>query len=158
MVKSIRPTRCFGQQLQVPEEDRAGGGTSFNFSRQLVYVKHYYFYLQDEHWGPALIKVGTYLPYPVRVCLNGHVRHEVPSNPSGDETAPPLAARNDPREVVTDPQARYYGVELSERTLVPGDDARLGETRFDDWLSQSILQMPASNPRPAVVAAAPKSL
>lgn len=48
------------------------GGTRFNFSRQLVYVKHYYFYLQDQHWGPAFIKVGTYLPYPVRVCLNGH--------------------------------------------------------------------------------------
>ena len=37
-----------------------------------------------------------------------------------------LAARKDPREVVTDPHARYYGVELSERTLVPGDGARLG--------------------------------
>jgi uncharacterized protein YbjT (DUF2867 family) len=48
-----------------------------------------------------------------------------------------LAARKDPREVVTDPHARYYGVELSERTLVPGDDARLGETRFEDWLSRS---------------------
>jgi DNA-binding transcriptional ArsR family regulator len=48
------------------------GGTSFNFSRQLVYVKHYYFYLQDQQWGPAFIKVGTYLPYPVRVYLNGH--------------------------------------------------------------------------------------
>jgi uncharacterized protein YbjT (DUF2867 family) len=48
-----------------------------------------------------------------------------------------LAARKDPREVVTDPHARYYGVELSERTLVPGDDARLGETRFETWLAQS---------------------
>jgi uncharacterized protein YbjT (DUF2867 family) len=48
-----------------------------------------------------------------------------------------LAARKDPREVVADPNARYYGVDLSERTLVPGEDARLGETRFEDWLSQS---------------------
>src|SRR5262247_1815706 len=48
-----------------------------------------------------------------------------------------LAARKDPREVVADPHARYYGVELSERTLVPGDDAQLGETRFADWLSRS---------------------
>jgi len=47
-----------------------------------------------------------------------------------------LAARKDPREVVTDPHARYYGIELSERTLVPGDDARLGETRFETWLRQ----------------------
>jgi uncharacterized protein YbjT (DUF2867 family) len=48
-----------------------------------------------------------------------------------------LAARKDPREVVADPHARYSGAELSERTLIPGDDARLGETRFEDWLSRS---------------------
>ena len=48
-----------------------------------------------------------------------------------------LAARNDPREVVTDPHGRYYGLELSERTLVPGDDARLGQTTFDNWLHKS---------------------
>src|SRR6266498_1983853 len=51
-----------------------------------------------------------------------------------------LAARKDPRVVVADPHARYYGVELSERTLVPGDDAQLGETRFADWLSRSASQ------------------
>jgi hypothetical protein len=44
----------------------------FSFSRQSVAVKQYYFYLQDAEWGPAFIKIGTYLPYPVRVCLNGH--------------------------------------------------------------------------------------
>jgi uncharacterized protein YbjT (DUF2867 family) len=48
-----------------------------------------------------------------------------------------LAASKDPREVIADPQARYSGVELSERTLVPDDGARLGETRFEDWLSRS---------------------
>jgi uncharacterized protein YbjT (DUF2867 family) len=45
-----------------------------------------------------------------------------------------LAARNDPREVISDPHARYYGIAVSERTLVPNDDAQLGETRFEDWL------------------------
>jgi uncharacterized protein YbjT (DUF2867 family) len=45
-----------------------------------------------------------------------------------------LKARNDPREVVTDPQARYYGINPSERTLLPDDDARLGSTRLADWL------------------------
>jgi uncharacterized protein YbjT (DUF2867 family) len=53
-----------------------------------------------------------------------------------------LAARKDPREVVADPQARYYGIKLSETTLVPGGDARLGETRFETWLSQSTKQIP----------------
>ena len=47
-----------------------------------------------------------------------------------------LAASKDPREVIADPHARYYGIEMKERTLVPGDDAKLGKTRFEDWLAQ----------------------
>ncbi len=47
-----------------------------------------------------------------------------------------LSAWKDPREVVADPHARYYGVEVSERTLIPDDDAQLGKTRFADWLKQ----------------------
>jgi len=48
-----------------------------------------------------------------------------------------LASRNDPREVVADPEALYFGAVLTERTLVPGENAIRGDTRFDDWLSQS---------------------
>jgi hypothetical protein len=44
----------------------------FDFSRQSVAVKHYYFYVHDRDWGPAFLKIGTYLPYPVKLCLNGH--------------------------------------------------------------------------------------
>jgi uncharacterized protein YbjT (DUF2867 family) len=55
-----------------------------------------------------------------------------------------LAASKDPREVVTDPQARYYGVKVSERTLIPDDDARLSETRFATWLSQPTSQIPGT--------------
>lgn len=47
-----------------------------------------------------------------------------------------LSARDDPREVIADPHARYFGAELQERTLVPGAGAFLAETRFDDWLRQ----------------------
>jgi uncharacterized protein YbjT (DUF2867 family) len=47
-----------------------------------------------------------------------------------------LAAWNDPREVVADPHATYYGVEVSERTLIPDDGAQLSQTRFADWLKQ----------------------
>jgi uncharacterized protein YbjT (DUF2867 family) len=50
-----------------------------------------------------------------------------------------LSERDDPREVITDPHARYFGAELGERILLPGDDARLAETRFDNWLSQSVV-------------------
>ena len=46
-----------------------------------------------------------------------------------------LDARDDPREVVIDPHSRYFGAELSERMLLPGDSAQFGETRFEDWLS-----------------------
>jgi uncharacterized protein YbjT (DUF2867 family) len=48
-----------------------------------------------------------------------------------------LDSRNDPREVVADPEALYFGAMLAERTLVPEDDAMFGETRFDDWLLTS---------------------
>ena len=48
-----------------------------------------------------------------------------------------LAALKDPREVVADPKATYSGAKIGERTLVPGDDARLGETTFETWLTQS---------------------
>lgn len=48
-----------------------------------------------------------------------------------------LAARNDPREVVTDPLAGYFGARISETGLVPHDSsAHLGATRFDEWLSR----------------------
>ena len=53
-----------------------------------------------------------------------------------------LSERDDPREVITDPHARYFGAELGERTLLPGDDARLAETRFDNWLIQSVVSTP----------------
>jgi uncharacterized protein YbjT (DUF2867 family) len=48
-----------------------------------------------------------------------------------------LSARKDSREVVADPHARYFGTELSERSIVPGDSAQLGKTRFEDWLSRA---------------------
>ena len=52
-----------------------------------------------------------------------------------------LEALNDPRAVIADPAAKYFGTELSERSLVPDDGAPLGKTRFEDWLTQ-----PANQP------------
>ena len=60
-----------------------------------------------------------------------------------------LASLNDPREVIADPNALYSGAKLSERTLVPGNNARLGETRFEDWLKS-----PASQPPKAKLSSA----
>lgn len=45
-----------------------------------------------------------------------------------------LAAGHDPREVVTDPQSRYFGGMLGERALIPGEGGQLSQTRFADWL------------------------
>src|SRR5262249_59290204 len=47
-----------------------------------------------------------------------------------------LATLKDPREVIADPTARYSGAQIGERTLVPDNNARLGETSFDTWLNQ----------------------
>jgi uncharacterized protein YbjT (DUF2867 family)/nitrite reductase/ring-hydroxylating ferredoxin subunit len=64
-----------------------------------------------------------------------------------------LSARNDRREIVADPHARYFGAELSERTLVADDDAQLGETRFEDWLRQTAGQTQNTPPQPSVAGA-----
>jgi uncharacterized protein YbjT (DUF2867 family) len=47
-----------------------------------------------------------------------------------------LSARNDPRQVIADPNARYFGAQLNDQTLVPGPEARLGQIRFEAWLEQ----------------------
>jgi hypothetical protein len=49
-----------------------------------------------------------------------------------------LEARSDPREVIVDPEALYYGIAVRERTLVPAAGARLGSIHLDDWLRESL--------------------
>jgi uncharacterized protein YbjT (DUF2867 family) len=49
-----------------------------------------------------------------------------------------LHATKDPRTVVADARARYFGAELNDKSLTPGDHPRLGAIRFDDWLSRSL--------------------
>jgi uncharacterized protein YbjT (DUF2867 family) len=66
--------------------------------------------------------------------LNGRVEVAGPERFRMDEFfRDALAARHDPREVVTDPHARYFGAELSEGSLVPAGNAILAETRYRDW-------------------------
>src|SRR5262245_788131 len=50
-----------------------------------------------------------------------------------------LRELDDRRSVVADPRARYFGGELSERSLVPGNDARLGKIRLQDWTRKPVL-------------------
>ncbi len=60
-----------------------------------------------------------------------------------------LASLNDPRQVIADPNAVYSGAKLSETTLVPGKNARLGEIRFETWLTQPAAQIPSVRPQTA---------
>jgi uncharacterized protein YbjT (DUF2867 family) len=63
-----------------------------------------------------------------------------------------LAAWKDPREVVADPAARYYGIVISEDTLLPSKNARLSQTRFETWLSQTAKKSSITSPAPGAVA------
>jgi uncharacterized protein YbjT (DUF2867 family) len=76
--------------------------------------------------------------------LNGIVEVAGPEQFSLDEIVGRyLVAREDPRSVIADSHARYYGAELGERTLVPDTNATIGETRFDDWLSRQFVSTTA---------------
>ena len=58
-----------------------------------------------------------------------------------------LASIKDSREVVADPNALYSGAKINDTTLVPGDNARLGETRFETWLTKPASQIPSAHPK-----------
>ena len=60
-----------------------------------------------------------------------------------------LAQLGDPREVVADPNALYSGAKINDRTLVPGDNARLGETRYEAWVNQTTAEIPHAKSHPA---------
>jgi len=57
--------------------------------------------------------------------------------PMSELVARYLTDINDPREVVSDPNAGYFGVPVDDRTLVPGDNPRLGTIRLDDWVHRT---------------------
>lgn len=73
--------------------------------------------------------------------VNGTVEVAGPDRFPLDELARKfLAARQDPREVIADVHARYFGSELNDRSLVAGDNPHTGQTRFHNWLSRSSAQ------------------
>src|SRR6184192_263337 len=72
--------------------------------------------------------------------LNGTVEVAGPEPIRMDEFARRfLSATRDPRKVITDAHALYFGTELNDQSLVPGpgDNARLGPTHYEEWLSRS---------------------
>lgn len=74
----------------------------------------------------------------VGVPVNGVVEVAGPDRFPFDELAQKfLSARGDKRQVIADVHARYFGSELNDRSLVAGEKARIGPTRFQHWLSRS---------------------
>jgi uncharacterized protein YbjT (DUF2867 family) len=73
--------------------------------------------------------------------VNGTVEVAGPERISLDELVRRyLSAKHDARQVVADIHARYFGTELNDQSLTPGDNPRIGPTRFEDWLSRSVQQ------------------
>ncbi len=85
----------------------------------------------------AAIVAGEALAAP----RNGIVEIAGPERAPFDEfVARYLKAAGDPRTVVSDPEARYYGGRVEGRALVPLGDARLGRIGFDEWLRRSLVR------------------
>jgi uncharacterized protein YbjT (DUF2867 family) len=104
---------------------------------------------EDVASGVATVAVGA----PV----NGIVEIAGPEQFRVDELVRRrLASIKDSREVISDSNALYSGAKLSERTLLPGNDARLGAIRFETWLTQPAAQIPSAHPQPPGVAVVAK--
>jgi uncharacterized protein YbjT (DUF2867 family) len=96
--------------------------------------------------SPALVQpeaaddvASTLADVAVGAALNDTVELAGPEAFPLDELARRfLGARGDPRKVIADVHARYFGAELSDHSLVPGDDARIAPTHFEDWLDESV--------------------
>jgi uncharacterized protein YbjT (DUF2867 family) len=103
---------------------------------------------QTVRLSPALVQpmaaddvAAALADVTVAAPLNGMVEVAGPERIPLDELVGRfLKATQDPRAVVTDVHARYFDVELNDRTLTADDGARLGATRFQDWLSRTALQ------------------
>jgi len=108
--------------------DEATDGTTVRLPPVLIQP------MAAEDVATAVCRVAVGAP------LNGTVEVAGPQQFRFDELIRQgLHARKDPRAVVADPHARYFGAELSEGSLVPAGDARLGEIRFEQWLTRSLL-------------------
>jgi uncharacterized protein YbjT (DUF2867 family) len=89
----------------------------------------------SDDLAAAVAKVAVAKP------LNGTIELAGPEAIPFDEVVRQyLVAQHDPRTVVTDEQALYFGTTLEKRSLVPGENALLGSCHFADWLSRTAPQ------------------
>jgi uncharacterized protein YbjT (DUF2867 family) len=100
---------------------------------------------ESVHLAPVFVQpeaaddvAAALMDIAVGAPVNGIVELAGPERFRLDELARRvLRARNDARRVTADVHARYFGAELGEHSLTPGDDPRIAPTRFEDWLSRS---------------------
>ena len=100
---------------------------------------------QTVHLSPALVQpiasddvAAALADVAVGAPLNGTVEVAGPERLRLDELVRRfLSANQDERQVITDVHARYFGAELNDQSLTPGNGARVATTRFEDWLSHS---------------------
>ena len=103
---------------------------------------------QTVHLSPALVQpivsddvAAAMADVTLGAPVNGTIEIAGPERVRLDELVGRfLRATQDPREVITDVHARYFGIELNDQSLTPGDNPRIAPTRFEDWLSRSIPQ------------------
>jgi uncharacterized protein YbjT (DUF2867 family) len=103
---------------------------------------------QTVRLAPALVQpvasddvAAALADVTVEEPLNGTVELAGPERMRLDELVRRfLSATHDARKVTTDVHARYFGAELNDQSLTPGDNPRIGPTRFEDWLSRFIHQ------------------
>jgi uncharacterized protein YbjT (DUF2867 family) len=73
--------------------------------------------------------------------VNGTIEIAGPERIPLDELARRyLSANQDQRQVVADAHARYFGAEINDQSLTPGENPRLGSIRFEDWLGRTLAQ------------------
>jgi uncharacterized protein YbjT (DUF2867 family) len=73
--------------------------------------------------------------------INGMIELAGPDRISLDDLARRyFSAKRDPRKVITDVHARYFGAALNDKSLTPGDNPHIGATSFESWLTRSVQQ------------------
>ena len=101
---------------------------------------------QTVRLSPALVQpivsddvAAALVQVVIGTPLNGTVEVAGPEAIRLDELVRQfLSAQGDTRKVTTDVHALYFGIELNDQSLTPGNNPRIGPTRFEDWLGRSI--------------------
>jgi len=101
---------------------------------------------QEVHMSPALVQpiasddvVAAMVDITIGTPLNTTIEVAGPERLRLDELVSRfLGINQDARKVVTDVHARYFGVELNDQSLTPGNNPRIGSIRFEDWLQKPV--------------------